>query len=78
MSISTYFRPNIHQNGLEILGVKNTSEYVNGIKKFKMFELDSKFVLRMFCAFVQKLLKSANIMNITITILQALFIQSSQ
>jgi hypothetical protein len=23
MSISTYFRPNIHQNGLEILGVNN-------------------------------------------------------
>jgi hypothetical protein len=24
MSISTYFRPNIHQNGPEILGVKLT------------------------------------------------------
>jgi hypothetical protein len=24
MSISTYFRPNIHQNGLEILGVKES------------------------------------------------------
>jgi hypothetical protein len=26
MSISTYFRPNIHQNGPEILGVKARSD----------------------------------------------------
>jgi hypothetical protein len=27
MSISTYFRPNIHQNGPEILGVKKSQQF---------------------------------------------------
>jgi hypothetical protein len=29
MSISTYFRPNIHQNGPEILGVKHSLQSLN-------------------------------------------------
>jgi hypothetical protein len=29
MSISTYFRPNIHQNGLEILGVKKEKKFLS-------------------------------------------------
>jgi hypothetical protein len=32
MSISTYFRPNIHQNGPEILGVKNTHSKFQQLK----------------------------------------------
>jgi hypothetical protein len=31
MSISTYFRPNIHQNGPEILGVKKRNLSVSTI-----------------------------------------------
>jgi hypothetical protein len=37
MSISTYFRPKIHQNGPEILGVKNAfSTCINGLGRFLM------------------------------------------
>jgi hypothetical protein len=36
------------------------------LKKLKIFELNPKFVLRKFCAFVQKLLKSANTTNVTL------------
>jgi hypothetical protein len=37
MSISTYFRPNIHQNGPEILGVNalNTSRFEYFTNKIK-------------------------------------------
>jgi hypothetical protein len=38
MSISTYFRPNIHQNGPEILGVNMSGVTVNsGIQKLQSF-----------------------------------------
>jgi hypothetical protein len=35
MSISTYFRPNIHQNGPEILGVKMTKTFMGILPIFK-------------------------------------------
>jgi hypothetical protein len=36
MSISTYFRPNIHQNGPEILGVKAWAKVVGGLSKHEV------------------------------------------
>jgi hypothetical protein len=55
MSISTYFRPNIHQNGPEILGVKRLlhleekgqspkkcSDVIGGNKWYLVFEYTSK------------------------------------
>jgi hypothetical protein len=46
MSISTYFRPNIHQNGPEILGVKyNILPSLYYSSHIESFPIDSIFVV---------------------------------
>jgi hypothetical protein len=36
MSISTYFKPNIHQNGLEILGVMELAKFLENQYKLQL------------------------------------------